>query len=682
MKLDKALRIALPLVTVKGKHEHYARVVELSEKLYRPMITGKGAEHLIERFNKREDAEAYQQRLRLTVLITPSITNTLMAPARKIPKVKPVIDTCTYGSDAKKMNDAIHGAISTFYSGKNVDHYFGSVLLDQGAIDPNAFSLTLFGDMGGHLDAEMLYPSIISCKDAWNFEYFNGLLQWLLVHRDIKYLEKKSPAKGSSRKEPSGKPSNKTEVWLDGHAFWMYTDQHHVLFTQVGSTTVAALTENMIIDKDGRPVKVDSIRMEAEGTYYYRVSNTELYEVRFYEHKAGMVQAFRIGFVPDQQTRGETMVNLWHAAVPFMLKGIKSGSELDLSAALHAFLQKISFENPCRGYFDKATHTHTECNNGYQPGGGEFCKACKGTGWETHTSGQDHLTLRMPRSKDELVTEISQMVHYVPLPVEVLEWQDRYVDKLESKCYRAVYNSDRLRADQQATSTGSDTATGDIINLQAIYDTLSPACSWYSQSRVLQYRLIGSFTNGAASVKKLKCAHSFPRNLRFETLGERVALLEKLRTSGASRSALAQVNRDILEDLYIDDPEALKRAIGMDLLDDFVGLSEGAVLAMISQDNTTKAKKVLWANQAGVFAECELRAAQQTGEDGEPVNFWDMEQAKQRAMVDEVVQEMIEQIEEEAEAAMEKQQLGLDPDAGGGGSEEDDVPRSPGSAQA
>lgn len=678
MKLEQALRISLPLVTEKAKHRHYDRVVELSEKLYRPMITGKGAEHLIQRFNMRESPEAYQQRLRLTVLITPAITNALMAPARKIPKVKPVTDTATFGSAKKDLDKKLNEAIAKFYSGKNVDHYFGSVLLDQGAIDPNAFSLTLYGDQGGRFESSKLYPSIISSADAWNFDYFNGELQWLLVHRDIKYQErvKAKKSRAEEKAPPSGKPKPADQVWLDGHAFWMYTDQHHVMFTQVDSRTVTSSVEALLLDAQGKAVKPGQIKMEAPGTYYYRVSTTELYEVIFYEHKAGMVQAFRLGFVPDQQTRGETMVNLWHAAVPYLLKGIKAGSELDISAALHAFLQKISFENPCRGYTDPKG-AHTECNHGFEAGGDSYCKACKGTGWEVHSSGQDHLTLRMPRSKEELAVEISQMVHYVPLPVEVLQWQDGYVDKLEKMCYRAVYNSDRFKSENLTADT--KTATGDIIDLQGVYDTLKPACDWYSQNRVLQYRLISSFVIGSASVKNLQCAHSFPRNLRYETLGERVNILQSLRNAGASRSALAQVNRDILEDLYIDDPDALKRAIGMDALDDFLGLSEGAIVSMISQDNTTKAKKVLWTNQAGIYAEAEARAGKEKDEAGEPVVFWDMDRDKQLEIIDAIVQEMIEEIDEEQEAAMEKAQLGLNPDGEGTG---DDLPPSPGSANA
>ncbi len=79
MNITEAFKTVRPLVVGKVKHQHYDHVVKLTELTYRPMITGKNADHLIQRFNKREDEEAHKQRMRLTQLITPSISNSLPA---------------------------------------------------------------------------------------------------------------------------------------------------------------------------------------------------------------------------------------------------------------------------------------------------------------------------------------------------------------------------------------------------------------------------------------------------------------------------------------------------------------------------------------------------------------------------------------------------------------------------
>lgn len=685
MKLDTAFKIALPIVADKTKHPHYGHVVKLAESLYRPMVTGKNADHLIQRFNLRESEEAHTQRKRLTELITPSISNTLMSPARKVPKVKPVVDTATFGPEAKEKDEKLNTAVKSFYGGKSVDHYFSSVLIDQSAIDPNGFCLVLFNSSDGAYEAPKAYPVLISSEDAWDYEFLNGNLYWLMVHRAIEFDEKAKP--GEEKAKPT-KGKAKTKTKKKGHAFWLYTDQHHLYFTQVDSAKVSAPLEGLLMDANGRPVEPGSVQVASgendANVYYYRPNQNELYEVRAYEHGTGMVQGFRLGYVPDQSTKAATCVNIWNAAVPYMLKGIKAGSELDISAALHAFLQKIQYANQCRGSQDEQGNAY-ECNAGRKPGG-EKCPSCNGTGYEVHTSGQDHITLRMPRSKEDAF-DLGQLVHYVQMPVDTIKWQDEYVTKLERSCYAAVYNSDRFR-DPNANTT----ATGDIIDLQSVYDALKPLADWYSQSRVLVYKLLASFVVGKDSVKTLQVAHEFPRNMRFETLAERVKLLGEMRTAGASASALAQVNEDILEDLYIDDPAALKKAKVMASFDPFLGKSEGAIVSMISQDLTTKENKVLWTNFAYVFAEAEERAAEKKDEQGQPVNFWNMERGAQQEMVDEIVEELIAQMDEQAEAnagpllpgmgeGEENPAGGASPGRGGNGSEEDgedDLPDSPG----
>lgn len=672
--LDKALAIFLPLVASKKTHAHYGHVVELSKKYYRPLITAKDAEHLIQRFNLREDEEQYKQRLRLTQLITPAIANTLMAPARKVPKVRPVVNSVHWKSEdgesmqkeSEKREQELHRAAANFYAGKGVDHYFGSVLLDQGAVDPNAFCLVLFDSFNAQVEKPKPYPSIISSEDAWNFQYLNGNLQWLMVHRPYEFdVEQKAVKRGGRTVEPVQEAK---KVKRKGHAWWMYTETHHVMLLQVDPRTKAVSTTGVVFE--GAGTKVDgtgSVALGTKGRYYYRVSESELYEVTFYEHKSGAVQAFRLGFIPDHRTKGETMVNLWHAALPYMLKGVKAGSELDLSAALHAFLQKISYENPCAGHTD-AGGIHTECRNGRTPDGKEQCKACNGTGLQVHRSGQDHITLRMPDTKEEAF-DLTSVTHYVDLPVEVLEWQDKYVDKLEAKCYQAVYNSDRLRPADATTTT----ATGDIIDLQAIYDTLKPVADWYSQSRVLVYRLLASYVVGSHSLATLDVVHEFPRNMRFETTSERVKLLKEMREAGASNGAMAQVDDSIEEDLYVDDPEALQRAKTIGFFNPFRGKKEDTVLALISQDLCTKEAKVLWTNENLIYNEAEARSTEKG------LDFYKMTRKLQREVIDAIVQEIITDLDDEGAEAMERAKLGMEnDDTAEGGQGGNGLPPSPG----
>ena len=650
--IKQGLTVSLPLVASKEKHRDYDHVVELSEKKYRPLITGKKADHLIHRFNRREDVEAHSQRVLLTQLISPAVHNTLMAPARKIPRVRPTTRRADFGADAKDQNAELLAASRTFYGGKSVDHFFGSVLLDQGAIDPNAFCLLSFKKSEDITKPPVAFPSLVSCTDAWNFEYFNGELQWLFVHRDITFKKRQEKnRKPKPGETPTGKKDT-TYVEVKGNWFCTYMQQYQIMYTQVDPSLVNASVEGVVIDAAGKLVKsLESVSYSTPEKYYYRVTTDELYEVVFYEQKAGKVPAFRLGYIPDHETNGRTMVNLWNAALPYFMKGIKAGSELDLTASLHAFLQKLQYANPCRGFTNEGGRKW-DCINGFEPGGKKQCRQCGGSGWDVIKSAQDHMTFRMPRTKDEFL-ELANMVHYVPLPTEVLKWQDEYVDKLENKCYRATYNSDRFRQDAV-----SATATGEIIDLDAVYDTLQPVADWYSQSWVLVHYLLASFTIGSDSLEKLKVSHTFPRNLRFETVTESVTLMKGLKEAGARTSSLMAVNDRIEEDLYADDPVALKKQRVKSRFDPFNGLAPDQVIPMISQDNTSKLLKVFWFNQPYIYRLAEKEAR------GRPdvESFYDLAEDEQEAILEKLTTELMDAVVEEADAAAEKAMLGMNPD--------------------
>ena len=647
-ELIDRLPTVLRAVDGKVKHRDYDRVVELSRDYYRPLITGHNVGHLLHRFNKREDEDAYRQRLLLTQIITPAIHNTIMGPLRKVASVKPTVDRADFGPDAKTDNEALARLVQDFFAGKSVDHYLGSVLLDQGAIDPNAFCLIGFESFDPRTEKPSVYPTVVSCEDAWNFSYRNGELEWLLVHRAIKYTAKAAPEPTANGEKKAASGEAPKDVEQDGHWFSAYLKDFQVVFTQIDPGTTFSTIEHIVVNKAGKMVPEDlSGLVFGDGAeYYYRVSKSELYRVRFYDQKSGMVQAFRIGFVPDAQTMGRTCVNFWHAALPYMLKGIKAGSELDLTAALHAFLQKIQYANPCKGFKDEAGNKW-DCHSGYEANTNKFCRKCGGSGWDVITTAQDHITLRLPRTKEEFL-DLANLVHYVQLPVEVLNWQDGYVDKLEAKCYRAVYNTERFRQDQvQAT------ATGELIDLQAVYDAVRPCVDWWSQVRVRTYRLAATFRMGSEKVKNLVLAHVMPRNLRYETTSEMVALRKSMKEAGLSGSMLMQVDSDLLEHLYVDDQVALKRAKTMLAFDPFGGKDEATCVQLISQDLTTKRVKVFWTNMALVFIEAEARAA------ANKEDFYELSRAKQQKYIDEVVDELIAGIDGDTDGAMPRAQLGM-----------------------
>ena len=648
--LRKGAGIILPLVAKKTKHRDYAHVVEYAEDYTRPLYTGKGIDKLVHRFNKRETEDDHEQRIRLTVATSPAVINKVMGPVRKIPRVKPNVNRADFGPERKEDTAELMKAAGTFYAGKNVDHFLGSVALDYGAIDPNGFCLISFDKFDGRYQKPRVYPTLISCVDAWNYEYWNGELQWLLVHRHITFTEAQHTEAAKKKKA-----TDPEVVTVNGHYFCAYLDNHHMQFTQVDRNTIRSKELGLIIDADGNVIKgfepgataEPSVAFDTFKRYYFRVSSAELYEVVFYKHDSGIVQAFRMGWKLDMETDGRTCVSLWHAGLPYLLKGIKAGSELDISASLHAFLKEYSYGPRCLGYTEQVEGKamHYDCNGGTDPGG-EVCKACKGTGMFRIKSGQDHVTLPLPPRGTEL-TDLTKLHHYAELPVEVLEWQDKYKAMMDQLVYEAVYNSEPFSRDQV-----QPTATAEIRDQESVYDTLQPGCSWYAESRVLIMKLMATYVVGK-KMEEFVNQYQFPRNLRFESIGDLVALKKALLDAGASSALLLQVEKDIMEHIFVDDERAMLRAVTMISFDPFAGKQEATNLSLVSQDLATKEDKVLWTNMAKVFNECERRATEKG------VDFYDMTKKLQQELVEEIVQELVDELAEQAEEAQAKFEMGV-----------------------
>ena len=635
----------------KAKHQDYAHVVAYAEDYARPLTTGKKIGPLIKRFNKTESVDDHAQRIELTTAVTPAVLNTIMGPVRKIARVKPNVNRADFGLDRKDDTEKLAKAESTFYAGKSVAHWLGSVGFDYGAIDPNAFCLINFDRFDGRYEAPKPYPTLITCKDAWNFEYHNGILQWLLVHRDYKYME--LPQTVGKAKKGTKEPEPK---WLDGHWFCAYLENHHVEFRQVDARTITSEAEGVIVTFNGDVVPgfddaIDSTAkpiFDQGGIYYFRVSKTELYEVVFYEHKSGKVQAFRMGYKLDAETDGRTCVAMWHPAMAYLLKSIKSGSELDISAALHVFLKEIGYEPPCPGFVEvlDGNRVATACDRGQDPNG-HPCRRCNGSGLFRIGSGQQMISMALPRRKEDLF-DLPALHHYFDLPIDIVKWLDEYVEKLNKLAYQAVYNTEPMdRAQVQPT------ATAELRDNENVYDTLQPGCAWFAESLILIRELIAVYT--VTKMDGFVNQFQFPRNLRFESIGDLVALMKALKEAGASMALVIQVQKDIMEHIFVDDEQALRRAVTMLEFDPFAGKDEATSLALISQDRSTKKLITLWSNLAEVFNRAEAEGLERTV----PVDFYDLTMKEQRKVVNKIVDDLIAEMDGEAEEAAAKLTMGV-----------------------
>lgn len=610
---EKLFVLAADAVATKKKHQDYAHVNELTDLYYRPLITGKGTDHLLKRFNMREDDELFKQRKLITQLTTSSVCNTILSPVKKVGGVRPLVKVATYGAGNEEKNAAIIKEINNFYGEKSVDYYLSMVAEDLSSVDPNSWILINFNDFDSRYEKPDVYPTEITCRDAYDFAYHNNELQYLFYHRDIEFEKVGSGAKLKKEK---------------GHYFVMLADNDAIEFSQIDTKTISnfkELEKHTLVNTATLEI-TDVLQSQATAKYYMKASDTELYVVTFYEMKSKGVPAIRNGYILDKTTEGRTCVSIIQPALPYLLKSVKSVSEMDLTASLHAFPQKFVYYPRCQG------EPKIGCNGGSTPDGAT-CTKCKGLGYTIHTTAQDHIGMKMPERADEMF-DLSKLGHYLQLPVETIQWMDEYVDKLESKCLKAVYNSEIF-----SKTTISTTATEKLVEKESVYDSLKPLAMWRSTAWefIVKKQAIYKGMDDGLTVR-----HVFDNNLKFETVEELISRLKSARDAGSSEAVILQIDNDLTEAMYGANIQALKEVQVKRRFNPFDGKTENVTMSIIAQNLCTQRQKILYTLSKEIFTEAESKSGD--------TSFYDLAPAKQKAIIDSIVNQFIIEIEKEETA--------------------------------
>lgn len=607
----------------KSRHPFWQRCQDLTRK-YRAFITGEDIKYMLEQFDRRENKEDFEQACRIAKQVTPAITAALMNPPRKVAATRPRVDRIDYGQENDTKADELRTAIATFYGGQSVDHYL-STLIDPSDIDPNAFQLLTFDEFDPRFEKPTVYPLSIPSYNIWDFSYLNGELEWLWMGFDIKYVTK--PAVLDSL----GNVVTKEEE-ASGMRMVFYTHSHHIHFEQVEKNTAKGI-KNVITDAEGNPMAAPVFSDGRSTTdFYLKTEDEHLYRVRFYEQKSGRVPAFRLGCKADPLTDGKTCVNRWHEAVPYLEKNLKHVRELDLSIALHTFPQKIQYVSKCRAF---------GCNGGLLSDGNVTCGSCKGSGFSTIGTAQDHITLPLPKPGDEII-DPAKIIHYVPVPIDIVTKLMEIVREDRSDAFKAVYGSD-LYGQGNVGKTYEEV----LAQNQAMYDALQPFAQWWSNVRTRVVQVYASYNDAAQG---LVVIHKLPQAFGFENAGTIFSMMKGALEAGASKSVLANLNASVISIAFRDDDQALAKAQTQAKFDPFPGMTQDTVVTLISGGRVTDKERVMWQSSASVFAQAE---AKYTGE----VSFYDLAEAKQREVIDKILDTMIE--EQPADPALEPM-LGVD----------------------
>ena len=589
MTLQELLKRFFVVVARDVRHDDYKLTVKRAE-LYKTLITGEGMDALLQTYVRRESEDLFEQRKRLTIHIISSICKNLLDIFYKVPRSNAARKTIAYSTDTDTNISKLNKILAKFWGEFTFEDYLESRNIDIESIDPNAFIVYEFKPFANAVENVQPYPFEVMSKDALDYKYINNVLQYLICQTEVETIIDPNKLADASNMEKST-------------VFTMYTPTQVFQLKKVKASLASATVEGVIVSGTG-----GEFVLLGKDTYQL---------ISFTPHNLGWVQARKVGYVSDK-IHNNIYLNCIDAAIPFLMKTIKTNSELDLTATLVAFPQMLMYGNVCENNL---------CTGGMIGDTGAKCPTCKGTGFKaTANSAQDAITIKMPRSKEEMIP-LDTLIHYDRPPVDIIEWQEAYINSCTDKAKQIVFNSDIFTREEVAA-----TATGKNISLQNVYDTLYPFAKNYA--RAWQFG-IKTIANLADLDNGLTVICSFDKDFKLKSLEDLIGDLKLANDSGANNSLIDHINDDIALIIYDGRPQELQKYKTRAGYNPFAGKSDKEIAIQMNMNYIPKKKKVFYANFGAIFDE--LEAEQAKG----GIDFYKLTREKQLALISAKIDEYV-----------------------------------------
>ena len=608
---QESLNKIMEVVKNNQTHTDYARTITLRDD-YTCFITGEGLNDKLKQFVPREDDIMFEQRGRFTKSIIPAVASKLMKPSYKLTRVQPVIEKIDWEGDAKDLEqrkEELQYNLDHYNGERGVKDYLNDKYITSNWTDPNAWELTTYDEFNPTTEKAAPYPLHIPCDEAYNFNMVNNETQWLVTRWGMKYAV-------ADVSDPQGRKT----VERDGFEYRLWTFDWVIKYVQV--------------DPQPHESQPDGTYEDSGDQLYAKMDKERVFVVTIAEHKAGFFPGYRVGVKQDLETEGRTMVNMFHEALLLFEKIMKVGSEMDISMTLHAFLQKLAYQPPCPGV--KKDKGWIRCDAGKLPDG-NTCSKCNGSGFIVHKSAQDAIYLPIPRAKDEMLN-IKELVTYVDLPINILEFDDKYIDKTADLIIEVVYPGQVFQA-----NTTAKTATEVRTKYESIYDTLTPLADGLSLAYKITVRAVAVYIDfGQGLIVDFK----LPKDYQFRTLNDLLEDLKLANDSNAPAFMIQEINNQIARSVYQDKPDELKKMQVKQRFAPFEGMSTDEIQFNISNKLCTVGAEALYSNSKPIFEELEADAK------AKKLWFYDIEEVEQNRLMAEKIDKYVKVIEDRQVQAM------------------------------
>ncbi len=550
MNNTEALNLLFYLA-LKGEsayHPGYKWSVEYSRSL-KAYFGGVGIDDYMRIFARRETEDLFQQRKEITAEVQSALGMMLEKPVSKVERSNwqkyVVVDSDEDGSKAREFEKE---QLNKF-GPKGLFPYTFERLRYWNIYDPNCFVVVDIKPFDNNKDKAKPYPVEITADQAIDFKYDQA---------DLLYLACLQERDGLKR-------------------FTLYQPFQTVVLQQITDEERKAYPGALPRQDEMFPENVEDGALVNISNKYYKA-------IIPLPHKYDKTPAVRAGYIDNPMDDGRTKLSIFHPALPFAKKLLKTNSEADLVMSLLASPIPIRFADKCdeRG-----------CNGGTIAGTGETCGKCSGTGLKNRpTSAAEEITVAFPEDKDDLIVGLTEMFAYIHFPPEAAELLLQRLDWCLEKSYWFVYGTDL-----NTKSEVAQTARFHSVAEQSKNDALWPYSKHVSYACGYISKVIASFTFVPGGFGQ----PLIPSNLGFETSFNAFEELTAARQSGSSMETCAILQMKGLQLVLKDDPEALRRAKVEDMFNPFRGASEAQVMVMLNSSLIHEDQKIYYLNKVRII---------------------------------------------------------------------------------
>lgn len=606
----KLLERFFQVVAFGIRHKHYSHVVK-KRKLYRQLVAGEDLDKLLRRFVRREDEHLFKQRVALTNHIVTSVCKNLVNPFYKVPRNTSIKRLITYREETgrERRTQEVENILSEFWGDSSWEDYLAVRHVELNKVDPNAFVVFEWDEFDADRKRLKPRPFEVSSIEAVDYSKTNNVLDYLTVEQ-IHYYDVANSITGNIKPRLK-KPSDGKKA---GRKYTMYGKNQTWQLLQVDPDSIYQDSYS----EDGEIFVSKKLEYVKLGKNIFRF-------ITYPPHGLGSVPAFSAGYARDPLTDGETYVNFLHDVEPYLLKTIKTNSELDLVATVLALPQLITYGPNC---------DDPNCMGG-RYSDGTVCKTCNGTNIKsTAPSAQDAILLPLPRHKEEMLP-IDKFATYLRPPVDIVKWQEEYIEKLTHEASRMLYSSDTFTKSQI-----HETATGRNIDIQNVYDTLYPFSLKHQKTFVFG---VNTMSKLADLDEGLIVSYTSGKDFKFKGLGSLLEDLTKAKENN-NQTLTSHINDDIASIIFAENPLELRKYKLKQEYNPFSGKTEKEILILLSGNLVSRNTKILYSHIGVIFDDLELKFASQKKD------FYKLNRTLQREAIDQQVKEYIENIDSQKQA--------------------------------